>query len=170
MFIRRIIMVMFIAALGCYLSGIALASTTGYEPGNPQSGLILALILVLVIIIFASAVAIMIRIGDRRVKKMKENHDVSGLITALHSPSLSIKAAAALAEIGDDSVMELLENALSDEHEAVRRASARALGKIGNERAIGPLTRALDDSYASVRDCARLALEKIKEKNKKYDY
>ena len=166
MIIRQVCKALLIVTLGCFISGIATASTTGYGPGDPQSGLVLALGLLAIIVVFACMIMLVAWAQQRRVEKMKERRDVSGLIAALHSPSLSAKAASALVEIGDDSVRESLESALFDEHEDVRRASARALGILGDERAIEPLTRALGDKYAGVRDCARFALDKIKEKSR----
>jgi hypothetical protein len=98
----------------------------------------------------------------RMVRRMKEGHDVEGLIRALKSAWLATKAADALGDMKDTKAVEPLVEALDDSSDDVRQAAAKALGDISDDRAIAPLTHALDDRYRGVRDCASYALQKIR--------
>jgi HEAT repeat protein len=98
----------------------------------------------------------------RVVRRMRESHDVEGLIRALKSAWLASKAAHVLGDIRDARAVEPLVEALDDSSDEVRQAAAKALGDIGDDRAVEPLTQALDDRYRGVRDCASYALHKIR--------
>lgn len=60
-----------------------------------------------------------------------------------------------------ETAIELLINALKDDHPAVRRTAALGLGKIGDKRACEPLMQALDDSEELVRRASQGALSRI---------
>jgi len=63
-----------------------------------------------------------------------------------------------------ETAIELLIDALRDDHPAVRRTAAIGLGNIGNRKATEFLREALEDEEEFVRKAAREALEKIENK------
>ena len=98
------------------------------------------------------------------IRKMKENHDIDGLIKALkHSDTVvRMDAAIALGEIRNIRAVEPLIDALKDT-EIVRWEAVWALGEIGDKRAVGPLINLLKDSDTNVRWDAAESLRKIRD-------
>jgi HEAT repeat protein len=92
------------------------------------------------------------------IKRMKERHDVKGLIKALQHKDyyFRMEAAEALGQLKDACAVEPLIAALKDEEHLVRTSAADALGNLKDSRAIEPLIGALRDRHA--RDRAAWAL------------
>ena len=101
--------------------------------------------------------------GPPNVSKMKDRHDVEGLIKALsyrRSWFVRKTAAEALGEIGDAYAVEPLSAALKSKDTDVCASAAKALGKIGAP-AVEPLIAALEAEEYDVRMHAARALGKI---------
>jgi HEAT repeat protein len=87
----------------------------------------------------------------------------SSLVNQLQSQNVDtrIKAAQALAAIGDATSVEPLTRTLSDRSAKVRLWSAIALGRLNDQRAVDALIRCLYDGESEVRIAAGAALVNI---------
>jgi HEAT repeat protein len=97
------------------------------------------------------------------VRRLRENHDIRGLVRALghKDPAIQYQAAEALGDLGDPAAVGPLAEALRrDEYSGVRWKAAEALAKIGPP-AIDALIEALDDPDDDVRWKAAIALGEI---------
>ncbi len=104
------------------------------------------------------------------IEKLQANCDIPGLLEALNyriddndsdASLVRQKAAAALGEIGDVSVVEPLIAKLQGTDWEVRDFAANALGQIGDRRAIEPLVAALKDRDRIVGEAAAQALDRL---------
>jgi HEAT repeat protein len=99
------------------------------------------------------------RAGERRIKKLEAEHDVSALLLALREYPMN--AASALGRLKDPDSVAPLVSLLADQEQGVRRWAAEALGYIGDPRAIQALLPLLADQAAVVRAGAAEALGMI---------
>jgi HEAT repeat protein len=102
--------------------------------------------------------------GPPNIEKLKENQNIEGLLKALSNKKYADvrwKSAKALGQIRDKRAVESLIEALSDDHEYVRKCSTEALGEIGDDRALDKLVAALNDEDVEIRTSAANALGKI---------
>lgn len=100
---------------------------------------------------------------DKRVKEMVARKDVDSIIDYLNSPSLTIRAEAAIAlgNMGDSRAVEPLINHMYDNESPMRWHAAEALGKLGDPKAIPVLLKALYDKDKFVQQKADNAIWKI---------
>lgn len=100
------------------------------------------------------------------IEKMKNKKDIKGLEKALKNKDVSIrvKAARALGEIGDDSVVDVLIRSLEDDSIDVKRSVVWALGKIGSTKAINALVDVLKNEEAGLKIEAAKALKEVSSK------
>jgi len=96
------------------------------------------------------------------MESKEEVRDVELLIQALKDEHWDVRRKAAWA-LGNkgEIAVEPLIQALKDERWDVRRKEAWALGNIGNARGVEPLIQALRDEYPDVREEAAWALARI---------
>jgi hypothetical protein len=97
------------------------------------------------------------------VRRLREDHDVRGLVRALghKDPAIQYQAVEALGDLGDPAAVEPLAEALrGDEYSGVRWKAAEALAKIGTP-AVDTLIEALEDPDDDVRWKAAIALGEI---------
>jgi HEAT repeat protein len=102
-------------------------------------------------------------ISTVNIDRMKEGHDVQGLIRALHNPEVNIQyeAAEALGMIRDPAAVQPLIEALTgDPYSGVRWKAAEALARIGKP-AVEPLIAVLRHPDDDVRWKAAIALGDI---------
>lgn len=85
------------------------------------------------------------------------------------SVNVRVIAIQALGEIGDESVVSILNETIRDQKPEVRAAFIRALGKIGNSTVSHLLREFLNDSDATVRVAVIRALGKIKDPEAQFD-
>ena len=97
------------------------------------------------------------------VRRLREDHDVRGLVRALDhkDPAIQYQAVEALGDLGDPAAVGPLAEALrGDEYSGVRWKAAEALAKIGTP-AVDALIEALEDPDDDVRWKAAIALGEI---------
>jgi HEAT repeat protein len=98
--------------------------------------------------------------SGKSVAKMKEAHDIGGLVRLLNhnDPDIVYHAVEALGEIGDTGAVEPLINLLKhEEMSGVRWKTAESLAKIGTP-SVGPLISVLQNPDSDVRWNAAIAL------------
>jgi HEAT repeat protein len=99
------------------------------------------------------------RLFKPNVDKLIARRDAAGLVSLLHDPepSVRLRAAYALGQLGDVSAVEPLAALLDDAWADARFVSAVALATLGDHRAVGMLVEGASDPDASVRlTCAEL--------------
>src|SRR3989442_3119436 len=98
-----------------------------------------------------------------RIEKLKAKRDVDGLIKALSHKEwkIRVKAAVAIATLGDTRGLEFLIAALKDNEADVPQAAAKALGQVGDARAVEPLLATLNDKDCHMREAAARALDAL---------
>jgi len=103
------------------------------------------------------------RTTRKKVAKMRDQRDISGLVRALNDSDLfvAVDAAEALGAIGGAQAVDALIGALESGPEPVRLFAARALARTGDVRAVPFLVRALSDPAARMRGAAASALAQI---------
>jgi hypothetical protein len=96
------------------------------------------------------------------IGRMRDRHDIAGLIRALRSPDFAVQtqAAKALGSLGAAAMDELI-HALEQKNKDVRLGVIGALSVIRDPRSVDPLTVALRDESGEVRWQAALALGEI---------
>lgn len=105
------------------------------------------------------------KITAKKIEKMKERKDVSGLIKALKSKEPDIRKLSVSAlgsyDIRDSIAVLPLIPLLKDEDLETRKEAATTLGFIRDARAVGPLIEALKDIEPGMRENAASALGSI---------
>ncbi len=105
----------------------------------------------------------MVEVFKTDVEKLEKKKDVKGLIKALKDSDSYTRwrAAIALKNIGDSSVLPHLIELLSDENDYVRLRAIEAIGSLGGEEAVDYVIAALKDENEHVRRIASELLVNI---------